>query len=200
MVSIAFKWIHYGGTMKIYTGTGDSGKTSLFSGERRRKDDLRVDAYGCIDELSSFIGVIDSSLSGKEWHNVSDDLQAIQGDLFVMGALLATSYSSNDEGLLKPLEPQRVSWLEEKIDSLQNELPELHTFILPGGHLAASWCHVARTVCRRAERRIVSLCREENCVDGQNILSYCNRLSDYFFVLARCVNIHTGTEEITWHG
>ena len=187
--------------MKIYTGTGDGGKTSLFSGERIGKGDLRVESYGCVDELCSFIGVIGSQLPEfPQRGDLEKELQQIQGDLFMVGGLLATTPGSGDDKLLRPLEGGRVGWLESRIDAMQAELEELHSFILPGGHPGAAWSHVTRTVCRRAERSVALLHQHEECLQGELVMAYINRLSDYFFVLARYINALSDTMEITWHG
>jgi len=187
--------------MKIYTGTGDSGKTSLFSGERRLKNDLRIETYGSVDELSSFIGFIHSALpDSSEAVIISSELKEIQRDLFTIGALLATLPESDDAHLLKKLEDERVEWLEKRIDDMQTELEELHSFILPGGHPSAAWCHVVRTICRRSERAVVKLMCDEGICSSETIIPYLNRLSDYFFVLARFFNKITDIRETTWHG
>ena len=187
--------------MKVYTGTGDKGKTSLFSGERLRKNDIRVESYGAVDELCSFVGVIVSSLpEGVEKPDVSGDLQSIQGDLFVVGALLAVSLESSDSKMLRRLENERIDWLEKKIDAMEEKLSPLRSFILPGGHPAAAWSQVARSVCRRAERNVVALASEQGCCCEENVLGYLNRLSDFFFVLARYLNALAGRQETTWGG
>jgi len=187
--------------MKIYTGTGDKGKTSLFSGERIAKDDIRVEAYGTVDELCSFIGAVCSHLPEfDEKARCIEELYMIQADLFVIGALLATSTGSDDAQLLKPLDQDRVTWLENRIDRIEGELEQLRSFLLPGGHPAAAWCHVVRTICRRTERGIVSLAGGEDGFEAEIILGYINRLSDYFFVFARYLNKAAGVEENIWHG
>jgi cob(I)alamin adenosyltransferase len=187
--------------VKIYTGTGDGGRTSLFSGERVRKVDRRVAAYGTVDELCSFVGAVAAQLPEcEERPLLCRDLQDIQADLFVVGAILATSAGSNDAAMLPTLEEKQTLWLERKIDGMQAELDELHSFILPGGHAAATWSQVARAVCRRAEREIFSC---EDVVDETcftEIATYMNRLSDYFFVLARYLNKVAGVAEVTWRG
>ena len=140
--------------MKIYTGTGDRGKTSLFSGERMDKSDPRIDAYGDVDELNSIIGALASTLPP---HDASEPLKIqltqIQSDLLNAGAWLATSADSPHTTQLTPIPTERIREMEGQIDAMQAELPELKSFILPGGHTAAAWAHVARTVCRRAERK-----------------------------------------------
>lgn len=187
--------------MKIYTGTGDSGRTSLFSGERLKKNDIRVEAYGSVDELCSFVGVISSHLPEcSEKEDLNNSLLEIQTDLFVIGALLATLPGSANADLLKPLAKERVYWLESEIDALQDGLPELRAFILPGGHTAAAWSQVARAVCRRSERCIISLADQKGLDQFEDALTYMNRLSDFFFVVARYCNKISRVNETTWHG
>ncbi len=187
--------------MKIYTGTGDAGKTSLFSGERVKKDDGRVAAYGTVDELCSFIGVIAAQLPDcEERPALCRDLQDIQADLFKVGAILATTPDSSDAALLPPLEKERIVWLEQKIDAMQAGLEELHTFILPGGHIAAAWSQATRAVCRRAERKIFSCGDSLGMRCFAEIAAYINRLSDYFFVLARYLNKIAGAADVIWRG
>ena len=187
--------------MKIYTGTGDAGKTSLFSGERLPKYSLRVETYGETDELCSIVGAVVAMVpSCKEEKKLTADLQRIQADLFDIGALLATSPGSPEADLLKPFPVEKIKWLEDHIDEMQKVLPALHSFILPGGHPSSAWAQVTRTICRRVERAVVTLDEREGCLHGKVVMTYLNRLSDYFFVLARYLNHLAGTEEITWHG
>jgi cob(I)alamin adenosyltransferase len=188
--------------MKIYTGTGDAGKTSLFSGERMAKSDPRIDAYGDVDELNSIIGAVASALPP---HDAAEPLKRqltqIQSDLLHAGAWLATSADSPHAAQLTPIPAERIQELEGRIDAMQAELPELKSFILPGGHVAAAWAHVARTVCRRAERKAVALNRQQTLAAGAGpVLVFLNRLSDYFFVLARRINQMDGVPEQTWPG
>lgn len=187
--------------MKVYTGTGDGGRTSLLSGERTAKNALRVTTYGMIDELCSFIGVVDAAVpqSDRREH-VSWTLHHIQADLFEIGAILATTPGAQEADLLKPLDMAKAVWLEKEIDAMDQHLEALHTFILPGGHPSAAWAQVVRTICRRAERDVVSLQEREGCLYGTEIITYLNRLSDFFFVLARYLNMLSGTDEISWHG
>ncbi len=186
--------------MKIYTGTGDAGKTSLFSGERMAKSDARIDAYGDVDELNSIIGGVVSSLpSHAAAEPLKKQLTQIQSDLMHVGAWLATSAGSAHAARLTPISAERVQHLERRIDAMQAELPELKSFILPGGHAAAAWAHVARTVCRRAERKAVALSRQQALAEGAgSLLVFLNRLSDYFFVLARRINQMAGVSDKTW--
>ncbi len=188
--------------MKIYTGTGDKGRTSLFSGERLKKNASRVSAYGTIDELCSFVGVVIAALpqcDGRQ--ELVSTLEEIQAVLFKVGAILATSASSPDIGLLQPFAGEEATaGLESRIDAMEAELEELHSFILPGGHPAAAWAQVSRAVCRRAERDILTCVETEGGHHGEAVLGYINRLSDYFFVLGRYLNTMTGTAEKHWHG
>jgi cob(I)alamin adenosyltransferase len=189
--------------MKVYTGTGDKGKTSLFSGERIRKDDIRIEAYGTIDELNSLVGGIHATLPNTEaTETLKNELLQIQSELFSLGAWLATTPDSPNSAHLAPWTEEHSANLEQLIDKMQDELEELRVFILPGGHQSAAWAHVARTVCRRAERRIVGLVDTLDDVDENivNINKYINRLSDYFFVLARYCNHVSKTSELIWEG
>jgi cob(I)alamin adenosyltransferase len=175
--------------MKIYTKTGDAGETSLFGGARVRKDDGRIEAYGTIDELNSFLGVARAA-----WPSASIDAQlhAVQSDLFDIGAHLASPGSSRFAGP----DAARIAALEQSIDAMESELAPLKTFILPGGSLAASHLHVARTVCRRAERLVVAL-RDADDATTRSI-AYLNRLSDFLFVAARYANLHAGIADVPW--
>jgi cob(I)alamin adenosyltransferase len=186
--------------MKIYTGTGDRGITSLFSGERVPKDNTRVDAYGDIDELNSVLGALAASLSDEK--ALIEELQQIQSTLLQLSAWLATL---PDSALLESLEEiadEQITFLEDAIDRLQKGLPALKGFILPTGHITASWAHVARTVCRRSERKVVPLLN--NVPEGKAVaqyrksLVYLNRLSDYLFVLARYCNHINGISDKLW--
>ncbi len=189
--------------MKVYTGTGDKGKTSLFSGERIAKNNIRIEAYGTIDELNSLVGGIAAVLpEGDVIKAIRKELLQIQAELFSLGAWLATTPESSTVAHLTPWTEEHSKDLENRIDTMQAELEELRVFVLPGGHQAAAWAHVARTVCRRAERRIVGLGDALGEVDDNfnNIEKYINRLSDYFFVLARYCNHVSGTPESVWEG
>lgn len=187
--------------MKIYTGTGDRGKTGLFSGERIDKDDLRVEAYGDVDELNSLIGLVLAVLPpGCEPE--ADDLRQIQGDLFQAGACLASSPAAGANRTFRDMDAARVVFLENAIDRMDAALPRLGQFVLPGGHPAACQSHVARCVCRRAERHAVRLARE-TAADAQapeypNLLQYLNRLSDQLFVLARYINHLSQHPDVLW--
>jgi len=187
--------------MKIYTGTGDRGKTSLFSGQRRSKADKRIEAYGDMDELNSIIGALVASL-GRTHSEPVEELQQIQSDLFVIGALLATTPDSPAMDTMAGIGQERIEFLEKSIDKMVEALPELKGFILPGGHLAAAWAHVARTVCRRTERRMVGFLDASVKMQApdsyQRALIYINRLSDYLFVAARYCNHLFDAPEKLW--
>jgi cob(I)alamin adenosyltransferase len=182
-------------TLKIYTRTGDTGETGLFGGGRVPKDHARVDAYGDVDELNAFLGVVRSV---EPMSRVDDVILPIQRDLFAIGALLATpNREKMREHLSKArIGDDRISELEREIDSGEAELEPLKAFIVPGGTPKAAALHVARTVCRRAERRIVSLTREEDI--PAVVVTYMNRLSDLLFVLARVADRRGGGQEVTW--
>jgi len=186
--------------MKVYTGGGDKGKTSLFSGERVPKHHIRIEAYGDLDELNSMLGVVSALLPDGE-QAVRDDLEGMQSHLFLAGAWLATTPDSSATGYLTALPVNVSKDLENRIDALSEVLPALKEFILPGGQPVAAWAHVARTVCRRCERRLTELI--EASPSGGNgelaaIQVYLNRLSDYLFVLARYLNQALGTADKTW--
>ncbi len=187
--------------MKVYTGTGDGGKTSLFSGERIAKNDARIEAYGAVDELNAIVGAVAAALpSDSAAEAVKAQLIQIQSDLFHVGAWLATTPGSPSTKHLKLLRSDHSQRLEDQIDAMQAELDELKAFILPGGHPSAAWAHLARTVCRRAERRAVALAEKQALVaDGADaMLVFINRLSDYFFVLARYCNRLAGVVDEIW--
>jgi cob(I)alamin adenosyltransferase len=178
--------------MKIYTRTGDEGETSLFDGTRVPKDDARVDAYGDVDELNAWLGLARSSLRETD---LDEALTRIQRDLFAVGAELADPAQKIAARVTKAdITDADVERLEELIDRLQEELEPLRRFILAGGAPAGAALHVARAVCRRAERRIVSLQPRP----GATLLRYINRLSDLLFVLARVVNKRAGVGETEW--
>jgi cob(I)alamin adenosyltransferase len=178
--------------VKIYTRTGDSGETSLFSGDRARKDDPRVDAYGEIDELNAWLGLVRSSSIDPA---LDSTLVALQRDLFALGAQLADPADTLAPRITKAvIDDDHILRLEQLIDRLEAELSPLRRFILAGGTAAGAALHVARTVCRRAERRMVAL---DPPVDPV-LLRYVNRLSDLLFVLARAVNHRGGVVETEW--
>ncbi len=176
--------------LKIYTKTGDKGETSLFGGKRVSKSSIRVEAYGAVDELNSIIGVVLSELRSKN-QELRKELVKVQNDLFDIGSSLANPKSSSPLYL-----KQRTQDQEKLIDRLTSKLPELRNFILPGGGKAGSQLHFARTICRRAERRIVELSKKEHV--HPEILMYFNRLSDLLFTLARYINYREKVKEIIW--
>ncbi len=184
--------------MKIYTGGGDQGKTSLFSGERVAKHHSRIEAYGDLDELNSVLGVMAACLpAGQE--AIQEDLEHIQSLLFLAGAWLATTPGSSAIAHLSAMPEKASSDLEKRIDALSADLPALKSFILPGGEPPAAWAHMARTVCRRCERHLTRLIEET----GENkelaaIQVYLNRLSDYLFVAARSLNHTLGVADKVW--
>ncbi len=182
--------------MKIYTKHGDSGETSLFGGQRVTKHVARVEAYGSVDELNAVLGEIVSL--GLLPDNLATMCQQIQSDLFVLGADLATPEQASDtaQAKVQRVAQKEIETVESWIDTLDEELPPLKTFILPGGSVTGAKLHIARTVCRRAERAAVQC----HGIDPLNphCLAYLNRLSDFFFVAARVVNQSAGITETPW--
>ena len=185
--------------MKIYTKTGDKGTTALFGGTRVPKYHIRIESYGTVDELNSYIGLIrdqEINLRAKEI------LIHIQDRLFTVGAILATdpekaTLKSGKERLNIPkIENEDVLLLEQEMDTMNDDLPPMTHFVLPGGHTTVSYCHIARCVCRRAER-LATLLHDQEPTDEQ-VLIYLNRLSDYLFVLARKLSYDLSAEEIKW--
>lgn len=177
---------------KIYTKTGDQGETSLFSGDRVKKDHARVDAYGTVDELNSILGFVRTFALPQQaavW------LEEIQNILFVIGSDLATPLEAEAKWLVRLID-QPTSALEAAIDTMDQDLPPIKNFILPGGTPAAAQLHIARTVCRRAERLCVSL--HSHTAINPEVIRYLNRLSDFLFTLARWVNHQSGESEIKW--
>ncbi|QQS28996.1 MAG: cob(I)yrinic acid a,c-diamide adenosyltransferase [Sphingobacteriales bacterium] len=179
--------------MKIYTKTGDDGTTMLFGGGRVSKAHIRIETYGTVDELNSYIGLV-RDVSDKEEHRVF--LSEIQNTLFVVGANLATN-PDKVKAQPPPLYEDDIKKIEAEIDRLDSGLPALKNFVLPGGHTAVSFCHIARCVCRRAERMAVLLSGRE-FVDVM-VIHYLNRLSDYLFVLGRKIAVEMNVEEIIWN-
>lgn len=179
--------------MKIYTRTGDDGTTGLIGGSRVKKYNIRLEAYGTIDELNSYIGLIRSM---QTTNNIEKVLGMIQSKLFVIGANLATDESVDLIKKQLPCKQADIELLEKEMDQMNSSLPELRNFILPGGCQASSFCHVARTVCRRAERRIVELA--ENKEVDPLLIKFINRLSDYLFVLSRKISLDLNAPEILW--
>ena len=190
--------------MKIYTGTGDKGKTSLFSGERLKKSDPRIDAVGEMDELNAVIGAIKSAWQISDAH-LDREIDRIQAWLMNAGAWLATTPGSDSASFLPPFTGEPAAYLESAIDRMSDQLPELKAFVLPQGHLSASFAHIARTVCRRVERRVIAFSAEAD--QGRpmtktlsHILVFIGRLSDYLFVMARYLNQSHGIEDRLWKG
>lgn len=181
--------------MKIYTKTGDEGTTGLFGGGRVSKDHARVEAYGDVDELNAFLGL---ARAAELMPQIDEVLVAVQRDLFSIGALLATPDPGKmQQHLTKArIGDDRIAELEHAIDACDRELEPLKAFILPGGTNKAAALHVARTVCRRAERRVIHLQREVEI--PQIVVVYLNRLSDLLFTLARLANVRAGAGEVTW--
>ena len=176
---------------KIYTKTGDDGTTGLFGGARLPKDDIRIEAYGTVDELNAAIGWLSAATADL---GIGDDLQTLQSRLFTVGAVLA---SDPDKDMKTPdVRESDIVWLEQAIDRMDGSVPPLRHFILPGGSHAVAAAHLARTVCRRAERRCVSLARVAHV--PEILIRYLNRLSDYFFMLGRWIAAREGVEEIKW--
>ena len=177
--------------MKIYTRSGDKGRTSLIGGRRVSKTHYRLEAYGTIDELNAYLGLLVAQLPASSAQ--LSTLQQIQNTLFVLGAQLATP---SDVPTTTAITPAMVEGLEAAIDDIDARLPQLRAFVLPGGCLPSAQCHVCRTVCRRAARRVLPLA--SRVAIPAEVTSYLNRLSDYLFVLARLLNAEQGTEEIFW--
>ena len=181
---------------KIYTRTGDDGTTGLATGERVPKWDLRVEAYGAVDETNAAIGI--ARLYAEQRVNLDAALSRIQNDLFDLGADLATP----DRGEKLEWEPLRITeaqtiWLEERIDAMNKDIPPLDSFVLPAGSALASHLHMARTIARRAERLIAQLAKREGETVSSAALAYANRLSDYLFVAARSAN-NNGSRDVKW--
>lgn len=180
---------------KIYTKTGDAGTTSLVNGKRIAKSNSRLDAYGTVDELNSHIGVLVSLLETYAFQGAERFLKKTQNQLFNAGSQLACT-DENISKTLPQITAEHIVAIEHEIDDMTKDLPELKTFILPGGNALAAQAHVLRTVCRRAERECCRLVEGDKIPD--TIIPYLNRLSDYFFVLARFFNNSLGVEDIAW--
>ena len=183
---------------KVYTRTGDKGMTDLVGGVRIRKTDPRLEAYGTTDELSSHLGLL-SAMMAKDKHPLEEERQMLvrsQNNLFIIGSYLAIDQNQTPLYDFAKLPDGETALLEERIDSLMATLPERQGFVLPGGTVSAAQCHVCRTVCRRAERRILELAQKAQVDDC--IIQYINRLSDYLFVLAKIINFNAGQSENLW--
>ncbi|MEO9570188.1 MAG: cob(I)yrinic acid a,c-diamide adenosyltransferase [Polaribacter sp.] len=185
--------------MKIYTKTGDSGTTALYGGTRVKKYNLRIESYGTVDELNSYIGLIkDQEISDY----IKNSLLKIQNELFIVGSMLATpkekeTLKNGKERLnILKIDESSILYLEKEIDKMDKELAQMTHFILPGGHQTVSFCHIARCICRRAERLSVELQDQETI--NNNIIKYLNRLSDFLFTLARKLSKDLSVEEIKW--
>ncbi len=185
--------------MKIYTKTGDKGTTALFGGTRVSKKHIRIESYGTVDELNSYIGMIKDQGIDEITKSI---LLKIQHELFTLGAMLATPpeketlKNGKDRLNIPKIIDADIEFLEKEIDQMNTNLPPMTHFVLPGGHQTVSFCHIARCVCRRAERLSVAL-NDEEAIDT-NILMYLNRLSDYLFVLARKLTYQLKAEEVKW--
>lgn len=179
--------------MRLYTRTGDDGTTGLIGGARTTKDDLQIDTYGTVDELNAFIGVIRAP--APLW--LAEMLEPVQNELFVVGSHLALAQGQDpDDWKLPRLEKSMIERLEKQIDAAEAELPTLKNFILPGGTILASHLHVARTVCRRAERLMVTFARRRKY--DPLVVEYLNRLSDWLFAHARLANHRAGVMDVPW--
>lgn len=180
--------------MKIYTKTGDLGKTSLIGGTKVPKNHIRIETYGTVDELNSYIGLIIDHVTDKHTKTV---LKEVQDRLFTVGSSLACDPDKEPKMKIPDLKEKDIVALEKEIDSMSDAIPPMKHFILPGGHVSVSTIHVARCVCRRCERLCVNMQEEELFVDPL-VIKYINRLSDYLFVLARYTSHQLGVEEIPW--
>lgn len=178
--------------MKVYTKTGDEGKTGLLGGTRLLKSDLRIEAYGTIDELNSHIGMVRDQAVNQP---ISAELIAIQNTLFIIGSHLASD-PEKSKVVIPDIEESKITLLEEHIDKMDQKLPEMRNFVLPGGHVSISTGHIARCVCRRAERIVIHLSIDQPV--NKNIIKYLNRLSDYLFVLCRWMTVQLDAEEVPW--
>lgn len=182
--------------MKIYTKTGDRGTTSLIGGQRTSKDDLRVEAYGTVDELSAHIALLRDGMRSRtfELGEYCDDLHNVLNKLMTVGALLALDSSS--EKMIEDISTKTIKKLEDRIDTISSQLTNVNKFTIPGGDILISQSHVCRTVCRRAERRSVSAAREYQI--STNAITYLNRLSDYLYILGRKLSDVLNIKEELW--
>jgi cob(I)alamin adenosyltransferase len=180
--------------MKIYTKTGDQGSTSLIGGTKVPKNHIRIETYGTVDELNSWLGLINDQLNDVI---IAKELKEIQDRLFTIGSSLATDPEKAPKMKLPDLNSTDIGFLEKRIDAMTAELPPMKSFILPGGHATVSSIHITRCVCRRAERLAVNMQQHDLFVD-QKVIQYLNRLSDYLFTLARFAAQKLGASEIPW--
>ncbi len=180
--------------IKIYTKTGDKGMTSLIGGTKVPKSHLRIEAYGTVDELNSWIGFVNDQVKIKKTKKI---LKEIQDRLFTIGSSLACDPEKETKLKIPDLKESDIIFLEKEIDKMNEELPEMKSFILQGGHIAVSSAHVARCVCRRCERLCVAIQENKMFIDPL-VIKYINRLSDYLFVLARFIGHHLKVKEIPW--
>lgn len=178
---------------RVYTRTGDDGSTALGTGERVAKDAARIAAYGTVDELNSYLGV---ALAGGLCQEVDATLRGVQNELFHLGSDLCVPDEDKDRMPVPRIEARHVEGLEQVMDDMMTELPALENFVLPGGTPGAARLHVARTICRRAEREVVALAREESV--SEELLRYLNRLSDALFVMARFENLRRDVPDVLW--
>ena len=179
--------------MKIYTKTGDKGTTALFTGTRVPKHHIRIESYGTIDELNSYLGLLRDQ--GIDEHS-TETLILIQQKLFTVGSILATETKKKDRLKIAEINDDDIHLLENEMDNMNETLSQMTHFILPGGHPTVSYCHIARTICRRAERMISYLHETEPV--PESLLAYINRLSDYLFVLARKLSKDLNAQEVKW--
>lgn len=179
---------------KIYTKTGDQGRTSLIGGTKVPKSDIRIDSYGTVDELNSFIGLVSDYLTDA---SVKTTLKEIQDRLFTIGSSLACDPDKEPLMKIPDLKEDDIRLLENEMDKMNEVLPSMKSFILPGGHVAVSTAHITRCVCRRAERLCVKIMETGSFIDPL-VIKYLNRLSDYLFVLARYIGHVFNVEEIAW--
>jgi cob(I)alamin adenosyltransferase len=179
--------------MKVYTKTGDKGTTALIGGKRVKKSSQRIEAYGTVDELIAWIGLIRDCNIDNE--NLVKELVDIQDNLMDVAAILA--YDGENKKVKVPaIQEEDITGLEKSIDRMDEELPPVDAFVLPGGHKTVSYCHIARTVCRRAERRAIEI--QEDVFNGENAFRFLNRMSDYLFVLSRFLSKKLSVKEIKW--
>jgi cob(I)alamin adenosyltransferase len=182
---------------KIYTKTGDKGTTSLIGGTKVPKSHLRIEAYGTVDELNSFVGLLGDHLATQPWSPTHTFLREIQDRLFTIGSSLACDPEKEPKLKIPDLKEEDITTLEKSIDEMDNALPPMKSFILPGGHIAVSTAHIVRCICRRAERSCVRM-QEQGLFVEPLVIRYLNRLSDYFFELARYIAHVLKIQELPW--